>query len=138
MGARAALPGLMLGTLVACASGRSGEDSGFHVVSSLPEDGADDVVESQTPELRLSASADPEACSAEALGLVQLNDDGSIARHLEVSIEALDGGNKLALDPTQHFVEGARYGFVVRTSGSVCTDVAGRPIRAFSAIFEVP
>jgi hypothetical protein len=138
MGARPALSGLILLGLVACASGASGEDTGFHVVSSLPEDGADDVVESQTPELRLSASADPEACGPEALGLVQLNDDGSVARHLELSIEALDGGNKLALDPDQHFIEGATYAFVVSTSGAVCTDVQGRPIRAFSAIFEVP
>ena len=42
MGTRPALSGLMLLGLVACASGTSGEDTGFHVVSSLPEDGADD------------------------------------------------------------------------------------------------
>ncbi|HJN76429.1 MAG TPA: hypothetical protein QGF58_21050 [Myxococcota bacterium] len=137
MGARRAFP-LTLLALVAC-TGVTGarEDTGFHVVSSLPTDGSDDVVESQTPELRLSAEADPEACTGESVGLVAVNEDGSVAFELPVTVELLDGGNKLGLDHAEPFTVGYSYGFVVRTGDTVCRDVDGRPLRAFHAEFEV-
>lgn len=138
MGARRSLLGLTLASLVACASSGEFEDTGFHVVSSLPADGADDVVESQTPELRLSAPADSEACTGESVGLVALTSEGGVGYELDVEVELLDNGNKLALGHDEHFLSGGTYAFVVQTGASGCTDTNGRPIRPFGATFEVP
>ena len=137
MGPRRALPLILVG-LVACA-GTVGqrEDTGFHVVSSLPADGSDDVVESQTPELRLSAEADAASCTGDSLGLVAVNADGSVAFELPVTVELLDGGNKVGLEHAEPFIAGYSYAFVVRTGDVACRDVDGRPLRAFHAEFEV-
>lgn len=137
MGARRALLGLTA-LLVGCASVGQFEDTGFHVVSSLPADGADDVVESQTPELRLSAAADSEACTADAVGLVALTPEGAVGYELDVTVELLDNGNKLALGHDEHFLSGQTYAFVVQTGATACTDVDGRPLRPYAASFEVP
>lgn len=141
MGPRRSLPLIAaLAGLVACTSATGGgarEDTGFHVVSSLPADGSDDVVESQTPELRLSAEADAESCTGTSLGLVAINDDGSVAFELPIEVELLDGGNKAGLDHDEPFVAGYSYAFVVRTGDAVCRDVDGRPLREFHAEFEV-
>ncbi|MCP4919451.1 MAG: Ig-like domain-containing protein [Proteobacteria bacterium] len=142
MGARRALLGLiplgLAGLLVGCASAGQHEDTGFHVVSSLPADGADDVVESQTPELRLSSAADSEACTGDSVGLVALTDEGGVGYELDVEVDLLDNGNKLSLAHDEHFASGTRYAFVVRTGSSGCVDVEGRPLRPFAASFDVP
>jgi len=137
MGSRRALPLILVG-LVACAgTSFDQEDTGFHVVSSLPTDGSDDVVESQTPELRLSDEADEETCTSDSLGLVAVNDDGTVAFELPVTVELMDGGNKAGLNHEEPFVAGYSYAFVVRTGDAACRDVNGRPLRGYDAEFQV-
>lgn len=124
-----------LGLSVACATEPAGEDL-FEVVSALPEDGA--VADGGARlELRLSAAADPETCTADNLGVVALTEEGFAAFEVDVSVELVDNGNKASLTPVSELISGYSYAYVVRAGSAACMDLEGRLLQPFYAEFTV-
>ncbi len=125
--------------LTACDSGPPPDlDPGFSVVGSAPEDGTEDAVESQQPELRFNAVTDPARCDADTLRLDALHDDDTVAFRVDAVIESVDGGVKLRLVPDAPMPTGWRYALTVRDGDDGCASIDGDVVRPFRAVFTVP
>lgn len=124
--------------LLACAEPDVAADTGFYVVSSLPEHNATDVVVAQIVELRFSAEVDADACGPEQLRLDAISDDHTVAFPVEVTLETLTGGHKIRLDPDTTLSRGWLYALSVRGGEDGCRDVSGREVEPFYASFSVP
>lgn len=130
----------MIPLLLACAAPEE-VDTGpppFRVVGSAPADGADDVVEAVTPELRLSAAVDVESCGADGARLDAVDDAGAVYFPVPVTYATAEAGEKLQLVHAGPLPRGFTYALTVRTGEGGCHSEAGVPIDPFRATFFVP
>ncbi len=113
------------------------EDTGFLVVSSVPEDGETEAIEAQTPELRVNANADETTCTADTMRLDGMTESGVLAFAVDFELRFVDGGSKILFDHADVLPDGYTYAMTVPVD-SACTDTDGRVLQPFGAEFFVP
>jgi hypothetical protein len=113
---------------------------GFHVASSIPEHGDQSVLEAVLPEFRLSAAADTSLCDESHFQIVALNDEvhGAVAFFPDVTVEFVDGGNKVILSHLEPFTAGYSYAILAVEGAEPCLDLDGEQLRPFGAEFYIP
>jgi hypothetical protein len=139
--AHRALPIIGLSALCAGCGGEDDpptEDTGFFVAAVVPLDGDQVVVESANPELRVSANADPESCTADTIRLVAVGEGNAVVREPAYTVSFPDNGRKIRIEPEETMARGYWYMIAVRSGDWGCTDTDGRMIAPFTSSFFVP
>ncbi len=137
------LSGLGLATLAMLATGCPTTDSpvhdtGFRVAAVVPLDDDQAVVESASPELRVTSYADPTSCNEDSVRLVAVDEGNSVVRDIDYLVSFPDNGRKIRLDPDTALPAGYWYMITVRSGVWGCTDTNGRMIAPFASRFYVP
>ena len=139
MAVGSAIPGILSALLlVGCQSVADVEDTGFRVVSVMPTDGDNYVLESSSPELRVSGNASEQTCTTESVRLVLVTDGNTVATSPTYSISFPDNGAKIKLEMEDGLLPGYWYMFTVRSGSWGCTSTAGNVIKPFASVFFVP
>jgi len=122
-----------------CPSNNVGEgDTGFHVAVVDPADGSQEVVDAISPELGLNASASEQTCTTDTVSLVSSTPGSTVTGNIAYTLNFLDDGRKIQIDPEDPLLRGYWYQITVRSGVVGCTDQDGRVILPFASSFFVP
>ena len=116
----------------------TGDNQGFYVVSSTPEQGATDVASRASPEFLLSQPASLEACNEGQFLLLGTDESGEVAFEVDFSLVFSEDALTISLLPQEPFLSGFWYVAMAPHSESPCMDINGDALIPFGVEFYVP
>lgn len=110
----------------------------YSVVGVRPEDGASDVVEATSPELRLSEPVDLPTCPDDGARVDAIDPSGAVLFRIEAVLAAAEDGDKLRIEPLDPLPRGSTYALTVRAGEGGCHSTSGATLAPFQSTFTVP
>lgn len=124
--------------LVACSAGLPDSALSFEVQGVVPEDGATDVIEAQSVELKMSAEADYDRCTTATVRVDAMLADGTVAFPIESEVRDGGDGARIVVDPVDALPNGWTYAVTLLGGPEGCGDLDGRDAIGFASSFVVP